>query len=273
MEDNRKLVRMFDRVKLSPEREEAMLADLLTDKKEVSGMKQNRRKFPAAALAAAVLVIALAGTALAVEYFGKINIELLDGFPGEQGEWYGAHMSEGRVPVSCLSDELLAAYASADEAGDLYIPFGSRQDVEAFLGFELADNARLEQMPVKNTTHHFDGQSGTQTPCSVGVTYNSEQIPVVVSMCVHYDEGSHMLVEYIQFGTDAAPETFAPGGYAPIRGEGDFQEYVTPNGIEVATVRDDGRYNACFAKDNVCYSIIFGSDNWDTLKEILDAYE
>ena len=38
MEDKR-LVRMFDQVKLSREREEAMLADLLREKKEVSSMK------------------------------------------------------------------------------------------------------------------------------------------------------------------------------------------------------------------------------------------
>lgn len=65
MEDKR-LKRVFDQVKLSREREEAMLADLLNEKKEVSGMKQmNRRRIPAAAFVAAVLVIALAGTALA----------------------------------------------------------------------------------------------------------------------------------------------------------------------------------------------------------------
>lgn len=52
MEDKR-LKRVFDQVKLSPEREEAMLADLLNEKKEVSGMKQtnSRHRIPAAATA------------------------------------------------------------------------------------------------------------------------------------------------------------------------------------------------------------------------------
>jgi len=291
MED-KKLNRMFDRVKLSPEREEAMLAGLLTDKKEVSSMKQNRkRRIPAAALAA-VLAVALAGTALAVEYFGKINIELPDDLTGSQGEWYGAHMSDGRIPVSSLSEELMAACTSADESGDaVVLTFGSRLDAEAFLGLELAGNARLERMPVGNvyylddTTaiqgpgpedeirYCADAQSTIQCPCLVRVTYTPEQVPAYVLIQASYKEGGDLVSELILFGTDAASDELFPGLSARIYGGLDSQEYVTPNGIEATVVCDDeDGYSAYFAKDNVFYSIS-GIDGWDMVKEVLDAYE
>lgn len=81
MED-KKLARVFDRVKLSPEREEAMLADLLREKKEASDMKntENRKhRMPAAALVAAALVVVLAGTAVAAGYSGRLDVTPVGG--------------------------------------------------------------------------------------------------------------------------------------------------------------------------------------------------
>lgn len=99
MED-RKLTRIFDRVKLSREREDAILAELLSEKKEVFSMKQiNRRRIPAAALAA-VLVAVLAGTALAVEYFGRVNISRVE-------EGYKLEANAKNIPLSSLSEEVL----------------------------------------------------------------------------------------------------------------------------------------------------------------------
>lgn len=75
---DKKLARVMDQVNLSREREEAILEDLLREKKEVSGMKQtNKRRIPAAALVAAVLVMVLAGTALAA---GFVLPEVLSGW-------------------------------------------------------------------------------------------------------------------------------------------------------------------------------------------------
>ena len=105
MEDKR-LKRVFDQVRLSQEREEAMLADLLNEKKEVSGMKQtnNRHRIPAAALVAAVLVIALAGTAVAASYFGRLDV-----LPAEGGYENGYHIwgAYQNIPPERLSKELL----------------------------------------------------------------------------------------------------------------------------------------------------------------------
>lgn len=98
MEDKR-LKRVFDQVKFSREREEAMLADLLTEKEEVSSMKQkNRRRIPAAVLVAAALVIALAGTAFAAVF----------DLPDILADWFGQRWEEEiEKPVEKEQLELL----------------------------------------------------------------------------------------------------------------------------------------------------------------------
>lgn len=275
MEDKR-LRRVFDRVKLSREREDAMLANLLREKKEVSNMKNTRkRRLPAAALAAAVLIVVLAGTAIAAEYLGRIDIELLDGFAGEQGEWYSASMAGERVPADSLSEDIWTASASADARGEAHFAFDSRLEAEAFVGLDLADNLRLEQMPTRSVTRHYDDQPPFQSPCVVGVGYTSERIPAVVSVQTCYEEPECFVSEFVQFGTDIASEEFAPGVHAPMQSESDFQVYVTSSGMEVSIYSDNtyANYSAYFAKDNVFYSIDVSTDNWDTLIEILDAYE
>ena len=99
MEDKR-LKRVFDQVKLSREREEAMLADLLAEQKEVSGMKQmnSRRRIPAAAIAAAVLVVVLTGTALAAAF----------DLPDVLRSWFGQNWEdEMNEPIETEHLELL----------------------------------------------------------------------------------------------------------------------------------------------------------------------
>ena len=115
MEDN-KLNRVFDRVKLSRSREEAMLADLLREKEEVSSMKQTaRRRIPAAALAAALIAI-LAGTALAGSYFGRLDVTPVRG-DFKNGYWVtGAYQS---IPPERLSEELLEYAARAGRSKEL----------------------------------------------------------------------------------------------------------------------------------------------------------
>ena len=91
-----------------------MLADLLNEKKEVSGMKQmNRRRIPAAAFVAAVLVIALAGTALA--YFSRVTVAPY----GDEGG-YSVRAETGNVPLSELSEDVLHGPQKPALAGNCY---------------------------------------------------------------------------------------------------------------------------------------------------------
>ena len=63
MEKN-ELNRVFDQVKLSPEREEAMLADLLNEEREVYTVK-NRKKITVVLAVAAAMLLTTAALAVA----------------------------------------------------------------------------------------------------------------------------------------------------------------------------------------------------------------
>lgn len=97
---DKKLARVMDQVKLAPERENAILADLLREKKEVAGMKGNRRsRVPAMALVTTVLVaVVLAGTALAAVF----------SFPEVLSGWFSQTWEEQRgKPIEEAHLELL----------------------------------------------------------------------------------------------------------------------------------------------------------------------
>ena len=307
MED-KKLNRVFDRVKLSPEREEAMLADLLREKKEVSSMKQtNRRRIPAAALVAA-LVISLAGTALAVEYFGRVKINLIDnwtdGISDERHEGYAVDMPDGCIPVESLPEEVLAACpeeaAIPNRGGHIYRPFTSWSDGEAFLGLKLADNTRLEQMGKRKIKYTSDGQRYAWSHCLANVAYYEGQ-PISLDISASYVENNCFVSVSATMNTSASKDHVGQYGVsAAFQGETGFQEYVTPSGLEVTIYSevvtenrgsdrsyDRTMYMAHFIKNNALFTVqllsdeayAYGRENmefldpWDTLIEILDAYE
>lgn len=312
MEDNKRLSRVFDRVRLSREREEAMLADLLDEKKEVSLMKQtnNRRRFPAAVLAAAALAAALAGTALAAEYFGRVDIDFIggwtDGVSEVERDAYAVRVPEARVAVESLSEEVLAACpekaARPNCGGHIYFPFDSWSDGETFLGLELADNARLEGMDKRKIRYpsNEDPEREEKSHCLADVDY-FEGLPVFVRLAASYKENNCMV--HAQALVPMAGSGDRLGGEyglsVPLEGETDFREYVMPNGTEATIYSqvvaetyptgsyDDVIYRAHFIRNGALFCVEIYSteawqtgregqeflDPWEVLIEILDAYE
>ena len=133
MEDNR-LKRVFDQVKLSPEWEADMLADLLHEKKEVLSMKQTtKRRMPTAAL-----VAVLAGTAVAVGYSGRLDVTPVDG-DFENG--YNVRGAYQNIPPERLSTELLER-AERIGGGSEELIFGSWSEAEEFIGLGFAATHR-----------------------------------------------------------------------------------------------------------------------------------
>jgi len=170
MEDKR-LKRVFDQVKLSREREEAMLADLLNEKKEVSGMKQtkSRRRIPAAALVAAVLVAVLAGSAIAVGHFGQVDVVPREqDIHGNAGSSYNVYGNYDRIQAESLSEEVWAygkdsgeSFADAVEAasrplGILRVRLGSLEPDH--MTDEVID--ALSKLPKLCGQFHISLQSG-----------------------------------------------------------------------------------------------------------------
>ena len=283
MEDKR-LKRVFDQVKLSREREEAMLADLLNEKKEVSGMKQmNRRRIPAAAFVAAVLVIALAGTALA--YFSRVTVAPY----GDEGG-YSVRAETGNVPLSELSEDVLQRAAEASVSGEL-LPFQSWEEAEEYLGLDIADNARLEQMEKSMRAMSLgEDDSPVLAPCLLLLWYYGSGRPDTIDLSACYEEGDYavnveavLLVEDPDFDWERSYH-FANAG-AEMSGA---EQYVTPGGLETTivtsreTLREDAVFTKCeaeFVLGRASFRVWISVPDGDSvegpeslLKEVLDAY-
>lgn len=297
---NKKLARVLDQVKLSQEREETMLADLLREEKEAAGMKENKkRKIPAAALAAAVLVAVLAGTALASEYFGKVKIELADNIIGTK-DGYWAIGPGGTIPADSFSEEVLALCADMGPRDSARLPFDSWSEAEEYLGIELADNAVLEDQFVKAYSVQYEKttpkgrQVKRMAQCLLIIDANAQRhLPSRITVDTSYYRGNCSVIQLVNLATDAVEGDYKTGLGSAFDGEYSFQEYVTPNGLEVtiySEVTQDRNisrtsYMAHFVKNGAFFTVqlipnywpddanVKYYDPWDTLIEILDAYE
>lgn len=283
MED-RKLNRVFDRVKLSHEREEAMLADLLTEKREVASMKRtNKRRIPAAALAAALAVI-LAGTAVAARYYGKAPLV-------PEGDSYSIYGAYHYVPEERLPEAVRALGAEITGYRDVARPFASRAECEAFLGLKLAANPKLEELPrmaALDQSNLDPNWGGDVASNGVKIFFLDHEARTIDVMSL-YGEDDYQVTELAIIRTDKCG--IPNGGKDMQMSFADdwtvtFEDYVTPRGLEVsiaASTRENGNIflNAYFAIDNALYKLEYLTieeyhsmeDSMLALKELLNAYE
>lgn len=284
--ENTKLNRVFDQVKLSREREEAMLADLLNEKKEVSGMKQtnSRRRIPAAALVAAVLVAVLAGSAIAVGHFGQVDVVPREqDIHGNAGSSYNVYGNYDRIQAESLSEEVWAYGKDSGEYDAVDLPFDSWRECTAFLGLDLGGNSILEQLPQGKGGIYFEGEI---VPNLMHIGY-AEETPVVIRIISSYAGENYSVEEDVTLRTE---ENYISGEDMRMNtyGEVTYEDYVTPGGMAVKIIIDDMReaefrtirYIAHFSKDNALYMLDFSPyiekpnpGGLDELKAILDAYE
>ena len=295
MEDQ-KLNRVFDRVKLSRSREEAMLADLLREEKEVSSMKQTtRRRIPAAALVAATLVVVLAGTALAGGYFGRLDVSPVG---GDYKNGYHVQGAYQNILRESLSEELLDFLAQTQKDGkELIFQFGSWSEAEEFLGLEVANNSLLDKM-ARSDWEPSPESDITQEDWRRCTIYMDSDRGLPDRILLHAD-----------YWSEEAPSSVTVLAYMRVKAEGQSdqpfsreqrdienvsaEQYVTPSGLEVtiftqdSTVIDgmDGstfqqaNYTAYFSLNNAMFELhtLFNEDKADAvlsfLKQVLDAYE
>lgn len=280
------LARVLDQVKLAPEREKAILADLLSEKREALSMKQtNRRRIPAAALAGAVLVIVLAGTALAAGYWGRVTIipQNRDTGGGKESN-YEIYGNCDPIPAENLSEAVLALVAETDEFGSGMIArdFASLSECEAFLGLELADNPVLEQ---QDHTLYVDGMPETSSVYA----YFYQGLLSSIRVDSFYEVDGCRINEYALLRTEDSSDMARHDVLLTTGDEAVIEEYVTPHGIRAtvfteATELGEHVYSsAFFTKDNAVFVLSILSEDGchnksvdtalDILKNILDAYE
>lgn len=273
---------------------------------EVMNMKHEEIKpthrIPRAALIAAVLLIVLAGTAVAVEYFGWIKIEPINGWTGSNGSVDGSgyaltYEDDGRFPAESLSEEV---FAIGEEIGDVHLPhrtitFDSWTACEEFLGVELANNPRLKQMR-KDAMRLEDRDGNTnRTYAYVSLSY-SKQMPSYISASACYKEGdvnvsqsAQILTQYAFYDPEVSDIVVPQNGEEPLRKE----TYITSDGTEAFIFIDTydtpiSTYTSCYAffiRNNVRFTLNVSVKTHDrqeptnapdalaTTKEILDAYE
>lgn len=302
MEDNAKLVRVFDRVKLSQKREEAILADLLRGTKEVVNMKNARkRRLPAAALAAAVLIVVLAGTALAGGYFGRLDVSPL----GENyKKGYNVQGAYENIPQERLSEELLEYLAQAEVRKGGELSFSSWSEAEEFIGVEIANNPMLEEMERSYRDSPPEGDIYISPEnvgrCTAHVSYSRGQDGVrVENILLHSDyfgdEESHFgvnVLAYMRIKAENQKDQPVSWKRRDVKNVSE-EKYVTPSGMEVTIITQDGTiidgvdgttfqqsfYTAYFTLNNALFQLdtIFNEQTADCtlsmLKQVLDAYE
>lgn len=262
---------------------------------EVMNMKREEtkrvRRVPRAALIAAALVLALAGTAVAAELLGHVQIDLKN--PNEtntSGDGYTGGANFQTIPAENLSE---AALERAAEIEDAFANWGfdSWSDAAAFLGLELQSSPKLEELPpVKK-----------KGGCNAMVLAHSGEeqqrnVPFFILLSTTYQADGCRVTQsaHMEFQYPGYPQREAGLGFANHRGETHLEEYTTPSGIQASIITttqkigsakavDYTTHIAYWVTDNILYSLQTSIhdpvDHPDSvhaveiLKDILDSYE
>lgn len=269
-------------------------------KAEVLNMKHTqehpwKRRLPAAALVAAVLALALTGTALAAEHFGYLRFTPLN-VAGETGYWI--ETTTPNISKEQLSEEFLARLEEKPYQAQVF-PFTSLDELEAFIGLEIADNPRLELMeqelhdskpfqphdPIVQGNWLLDAdctEDGLLCSLHALSSYYEENFYVDVTAAALLKESDSDIDYAYKVGYGVTTETESV----------DTENYVTPNGIEVTIftaetpmIGENGpctiiTYEANFTLNNFIFHLRTSVEETQsadrtlaTLKEVLDAYE
>ena len=255
-----------------------------------------KRRIPVAALAAAILAVILAGTAVAVEIINRAAVELIE--PNEMGistDGYYLTVNFSPTPLESFSEEALAGFAGSEEDFVNWY-FDTREESADFLGVDLLPNSMLGNFR----------QDGSSSLGGLALMAESGKVPAAVNIVTIYqDKRTYNICEMIDMEVDIPEaEEYAGrplGHWETIRSLGEeaveekysVEEYEMANGLTAAIVMRSGRgknpeghgtyslesTRAYFVKDNACYTVdceLFGKDSAEELsmlKRILDAYE
>lgn len=282
---------LFDQVRASP----ALRTEVLHMRERQNG----RRRIPAAALTAAVLVLVLAGTALAAGALGLVHADLIDLGTLTNGRYGEGVLAQGEVEPRILSERALERVTGKE---DTWI-FDSLEEAENFLGLEIANNDVLEQMEEFPVTICRSNRAETiRGTCLVEVTADplgGVWVPRTLRIKNNY------MGEHGAFFQSAEMKAAHPNRW---REEDDpalamptpdggiaVEDYVTPRGLEVKIVKNsytslDGvpgdycSYDAFFVLNNTFFDLYTSVGDGDQfyfkdaelalaeMKAILDGY-
>lgn len=264
---------------------------LQTEVKNIMKSAESRNtahRVPAAALIAAVLVVALAGTAVAAEHFGWLRqlrpVESEELYNATTRAGYQTEFAYDRIPAESLSPEALAWISSVP--GTEERPFDSQsfdtwQDVENFLGLELADNALLEGMGRKDSSFGY-GEVYSSGPCLV----TSEGLKGLTAVMSRYQDGEYEIMQTALLQFACAGQEERPASISlRTEGMGSFRTETcqTAGGLEAVLLIEESAadvetsIHASFLQGGTLFQVCVkggGAEGaMSELKTILDAYE
>ena len=261
--------------------------------------RRRERRWKPVWIAAACLCLAISGTALAAQ-LPAISRMLLRVFPGGEESGYTVTGGTAYFPADSLSKEINAL--AKEHPGEVVgKSFGTWEEMEEFIGWNLQDNPVLEAAPAGRQTR-IDGamghyvarvsadDQGLRTVWFFGGYHlhgepESHGVSVMVqgALCTERTEGSESLeYEESRFyaeGTELARENYVtPGGL-----EAELLQIQRPEGKELeidgktVAVKSGTDYVALFSLNGIRYTV--GAECGDnptlalsTLKEVLDGF-
>ena len=206
-----------------------------------------RRRFPKAALIAAALVLALAGTAVGAELLG-LTVNFVTGSSWCENEspstGYEILVDRALMPAGRLSAEALELAASTGD-GVCYLDFPTLEEGRSFWGLELPGNPMLnipQMMKVQTSSGTYTGECVLRMSCQGGALMWSDlethysvprysQRPVTVWLTASIVTENAANLDYENARNVGRYFNAEPDGVVQS-----YEEYVTPSGLEAVIV-------------------------------------
>lgn len=252
-----------------------------------------RRSTPVRVLLAAACICALLVTAaVAAEALGFDFVKIFSfEKEGEQVEGYVADGSGIRyIPLSEFSPEVQALEGQYKEEyiHTEYLSFGSWEEAEEYLGYEIVDHPVLhgaDYIPA----HYSIGNVPIRGNCNVEISLRSGEVYMIsVSSRVRKRPSSFSMTATLYVGGPLPDQTEDPGfGYfSHVETVEEQEDYLTANNIETVIVcmehgdMGNGTYHANFFLRGIRFSVTAGYPNPENqkialirLKQDLDDFE
>lgn len=248
------LNRMFNALTPAPEREKALLEELLQSDARRERSVKNWKRITVCVAVAALLMVCTVGAAAGASFFNTKKTEITEQSVG----FFSVSAEIAYVPVDSLSDKIKALDGKGEEGNPFqnHTYFDSWEDVEEFVGLDLMNNPVLDayaaEIPYSELdVQFFDSRFVTMTDRDlhsiyVHGGYQTGDVSVRLSYNIFTDRS--LKVEENVRGTylwyDRSEEK---GNGAEVEEE----TYAAPNGLETVIVKEsfpnDDRDSNCIA--------------------------
>lgn len=249
-----KLNRMFNALTPAPEREKALLEELLQSDTRRERSVKNWKRITVCVAVAALLMACTVGAAAVAAFFNTKKTEITEQSVG----FFSVSAEIAYVPADSLSDEIKALDGKGEEGNPFqnHTYFDSWEDVEEFVGLDLMNNPVLDayaaEIPYSELdVQFFDSRFVTMTDRDlhsiyVHGGYQTGDVSVLLSYHIFTDRSleveENVRGTYLWYDRSEEKRNGA---------EVEEETYAAPNGLETVIVKEsfpnDDRDSNCIA--------------------------